>query len=237
MIEASAYTILNVDDDEAGRYAKSRILKRAGYNVIESDKAADTLKLVLSERPQLVLLDAPFALPERAESESLLASRFAADAAHALGWDADGPDATVSGTADHLDWLARRVAGETGDLDTVRGQIERRFEVFKANSAMIAGFRPAAALRTRTLLISALRSPNAAVQPDWTRLLGRNSTLLPIDADHYSFLRPPQVGEIARLHRSTAQIGGQERRVGLAVGLTSGGDCALQRIHLGLSGL
>ena len=38
MIEASAYTILNVDDDEAGRYAKSRILKRAGYNVIESDK-------------------------------------------------------------------------------------------------------------------------------------------------------------------------------------------------------
>ena len=57
MIEASAYTILNVDDDEAGRYAKSRILKRAGYNVIESDKGADTLKLVLSERPQLVLLD------------------------------------------------------------------------------------------------------------------------------------------------------------------------------------
>jgi thioesterase domain-containing protein len=140
---------------------------------------------------QLVLLDAPFVLPKRAESESLLASRFAADAAQALGWDADCSD------ADHLDWLARRVAGEAGDLDTVRGQIERRFEVFKANTAMVAGFRPATALRARTLLVSALRSPNAAAQSDWTRLLGADSALLPLDADHYSFLRPPQVGEIA----------------------------------------
>ena len=57
MIEPSAYTILNVDDDEAGRYAKSRILKRAGYNVIESATGAAALKLVLSEQPQLVLLD------------------------------------------------------------------------------------------------------------------------------------------------------------------------------------
>jgi len=69
--------------------------------------------------------------------------------------------------------------------------------VFKANTALVAGFRPDAALRARTLLISASRSPNAAVQPDWTRLLGESSTLLPVSADHYSFLRPPQVGEIA----------------------------------------
>ncbi|MEZ0112509.1 amino acid adenylation domain-containing protein [Catenulispora sp. EB89] len=142
---------------------------------------------------RLVLLDAPFAPPKRAESESLLTSRFAADAAQALGWDADCPD------DDHLDWLARRVAGggSAADLAAVRGQIERRFEVYKANTAMVAGFRPAAALRTRTLLISALRSPNAAVQADWTRLLGRNSVLRPVDTDHYSFLRSPRVEEIA----------------------------------------
>ena len=150
---------------------------------------------------QLVLLDAPFALPERCEPEGVLAARFAADAAQALGWETNGADSADSADhgdhQDHLDRLARRVAGETDDLDTVRGQIERRFEVFKANTALVAGFRPDAALRARTLLISASRSPNAAVQPDWTRLLGESSTLLPVSADHYSFLRPPQVGEIA----------------------------------------
>jgi thioesterase domain-containing protein/acyl carrier protein len=150
---------------------------------------------------QLVLLDAPFALPERCEPEGVLAARFAADAAQALGWETNGADSADSADRgdhqDHLDRLARRVAGETDDLDTVRGQIERRFEVFKANTALVAGFRPDAALRARTLLISASRSPNAAVQPDWTRLLGESSTLLPVSADHYSFLRPPQVGEIA----------------------------------------
>jgi thioesterase domain-containing protein/acyl carrier protein len=149
---------------------------------------------------QLVLLDAPFALPERSEPESVVAARFAADAAQALGWDTDGADSADHG--DHLDWLARRVAGETADLDTVRGQIERRLEVFKANTALVAGFRPDVALRARTLLISALQSPNAAVQPDWTRLLGENSTLLPVSADHYSFLRPPRVGEIAEWIRT-----------------------------------
>jgi acyl carrier protein len=52
-------------------------------------------------------------------------------------------------------------------------------------------------LRAPVLLVSALRSPNAAVQPDWTRLLGPDSALLRVDADHYSFLRPPLVATIA----------------------------------------
>jgi hypothetical protein len=69
--------------------------------------------------------------------------------------------------------------------------------VFKANTALVAGFRPDAALRARTLIVSALRSPNAAVQPDWTRLLGESSTVLLVDADHYSFLRSPLVEKIA----------------------------------------
>ncbi len=49
--------ILNVDDDEAGRYAKSRILKRAGYEVVEAGTGADALRLVSESTPQLVLLD------------------------------------------------------------------------------------------------------------------------------------------------------------------------------------
>ena len=36
-------TIVNVDDQEAGRYARRRMLERAGYRVIDATCAAMTL--------------------------------------------------------------------------------------------------------------------------------------------------------------------------------------------------
>jgi signal transduction histidine kinase len=50
-------TVLNVDDNEARRYAKSRILKRGGYQVIESDTGAEALRVIKEFQPSLVLLD------------------------------------------------------------------------------------------------------------------------------------------------------------------------------------
>jgi signal transduction histidine kinase len=49
--------ILNVDDTEAARYAKSRILLRAGFQVIEAASGAEALAKAASEGPALVLLD------------------------------------------------------------------------------------------------------------------------------------------------------------------------------------
>ncbi|NEX59453.1 ATP-binding response regulator [Noviherbaspirillum galbum] len=49
--------ILNVDDTEAARYAKSRILTRAGFRVIEAGNGTDALEMVASHKPALVLLD------------------------------------------------------------------------------------------------------------------------------------------------------------------------------------
>ena len=49
--------VLNVDDNEIGRYTKSRILKQAGFEVIEAANGADALRAVQEERPALVLLD------------------------------------------------------------------------------------------------------------------------------------------------------------------------------------
>lgn len=49
--------ILNVDDYAPGRYARSRILKQAGYTVAEAGTGAEALRLVNAQRPQLVLLD------------------------------------------------------------------------------------------------------------------------------------------------------------------------------------
>ncbi len=49
--------ILNVDDNEIGRYTKSRVLRQAGFEVIEASSGAEALRAVRDERPQLVLLD------------------------------------------------------------------------------------------------------------------------------------------------------------------------------------
>jgi signal transduction histidine kinase len=49
--------ILNVDDHEPGRYARSRLLTNAGYTVREAATGTEALKLSISLRPTLVILD------------------------------------------------------------------------------------------------------------------------------------------------------------------------------------
>ncbi|MFM0322186.1 hybrid sensor histidine kinase/response regulator [Caballeronia glebae] len=49
--------ILNVDDNDGARYAKTRILSRAGFNVIEAPTGTTALERVRAEAPDLVLLD------------------------------------------------------------------------------------------------------------------------------------------------------------------------------------
>jgi PAS domain S-box-containing protein len=53
----SGASILNVDDDAAARYAKSRILRQAGYTMTEATTGAQGLELARTARPDLVLLD------------------------------------------------------------------------------------------------------------------------------------------------------------------------------------
>jgi signal transduction histidine kinase len=49
--------VLNVDDTDAARYAKTRMLARAGFNVIEAATGTDALRRAREESPGLVLLD------------------------------------------------------------------------------------------------------------------------------------------------------------------------------------
>lgn len=49
--------ILNVDDNDGARYAKTRILQSAGFDVIEAANGTDALDLVKRLSPALVLLD------------------------------------------------------------------------------------------------------------------------------------------------------------------------------------
>lgn len=49
--------ILNVDDNDGARYAKTRILQSAGFDVIEAANGTDALDMVKRLMPALVLLD------------------------------------------------------------------------------------------------------------------------------------------------------------------------------------
>ena len=53
----SQILILNVDDNEGARYAKTRILQNAGFQVAEVANGTDTLSFVKKNKPDLVLLD------------------------------------------------------------------------------------------------------------------------------------------------------------------------------------
>ena len=50
-------TILNVDDYGPARYSRTRVLRNAGYDVVEAATGAEALELLKSRQPQLVILD------------------------------------------------------------------------------------------------------------------------------------------------------------------------------------
>lgn len=50
-------SILNVEDYPAARYAKTRVLVNAGFNVREANSGAEALAAIAHEYPDLVLLD------------------------------------------------------------------------------------------------------------------------------------------------------------------------------------
>jgi DNA-binding response OmpR family regulator len=54
---STAPRILNVDDNSPARFLKSRILERAGFQVIEAETAADAIDRATRNNPRLVLLD------------------------------------------------------------------------------------------------------------------------------------------------------------------------------------
>lgn len=56
-MQQAAPLVLTVDDDPAGRYIKTKILREAGFEALEAETGRQGLSLVDSYRPQIVLLD------------------------------------------------------------------------------------------------------------------------------------------------------------------------------------
>lgn len=57
MSDIDNIVIVNVDDQDAPRYIKTRDLQEAGFTVIEARTGAEALRLVETERPPIILLD------------------------------------------------------------------------------------------------------------------------------------------------------------------------------------
>ncbi len=57
MITAPACTILNVDDNDGIRYARGKVLERAGHRVLDASTGSEALDLARSEHPALIILD------------------------------------------------------------------------------------------------------------------------------------------------------------------------------------
>lgn len=105
---ASATLILNVDDNDGARYAKTRILQVAGFDVIEAANGTDALALVKQRMPDLVLLDVK--LPDinglevcrRIKSEPLSASVLVLQTSAALTGRADKVRGLEGGADNYL---------------------------------------------------------------------------------------------------------------------------------------
>ena len=86
-------SILNVDDNEAARYARTRVLTVGGFEVYEAGTAQEALELITAHHPDLVILDVhlPDAngievcrhLKARPESASIIILQISASAAYA----------------------------------------------------------------------------------------------------------------------------------------------------------
>jgi amino acid adenylation domain-containing protein len=213
---ATAATLAALADDYTRRIRAAQPAgpyRLAGWSMgaVAAFEIAQRLERAGDQVSMLVLLDPPFAVPESfAAGEAELAGRFVADVAHSLGWDTTGaPDPGTATAAQQLGWLAGRLpAGGTGPAgpadpagraarDALEAQLRRRFEVFGAHSRMLAGYRPAAPpVRAPVLLVSAAHSPNAPAAAHWPALLAGPASTLPVDSDHYAFLRPPLVADV-----------------------------------------
>ncbi len=106
-------TIVNVDDSEAARYARTRILTRAGFEVYEAGSAKEAFELIAAHNPDLVALDVHLPdlngkdvcrqLKAQPESASIIVLQISASATtgpHAISALNNGADAYLTEPTD-----------------------------------------------------------------------------------------------------------------------------------------
>jgi thioesterase domain-containing protein len=162
--------------------------------------AYEIARILLAEGQQVLavgLFDSPFWLPaELPEQETVFVSWFVNDAARTLDTSAGvPPDPAGASVEQQLDWLAERLGGST-----MRAEVEQRYQAFRANTEMLAGYRPSGPLDSDLLIIKVEESPNMTEL--WQAITNGKATTLAMAGNHYSFLQPPAVREVADASRA-----------------------------------
>jgi PAS domain S-box-containing protein len=123
------YTVLNVDDVQTTRHARTVALRQAGYRVIEAVGEEETLNLAVQESPALVLL--------HADSDERV--RILADSAPAIIW-VNGPTGCQFVNREYLRFLGVHE-------EKVQGYDWARFIHPEDRDGYVAAYREAAAQR------------------------------------------------------------------------------------------
>jgi thioesterase domain-containing protein len=206
---ATYETIADLADDYARRIRSAQPdgpYRLAGWSMggilaFEITRRLETAGAVVG---LLALLDAPYAIPaEGAPTTAQLTALFLVDAARSLGWDLTGLPDPASPPDGQLAWLAGRLGEDPDDdggtgTEAITTQLTRRLDAFGTHQRLLASYQPAGpAVRAPTLIVSAARSPNALTRKLWPSVLGGQVSVLDVDGDHYEFLRPPMVADVA----------------------------------------
>jgi thioesterase domain-containing protein len=142
----------------------------------------------------VVLIDAPYrTVPSYADSEEGLAALFVADALRGTG--SVPPASALRPVAEQLAELAARLVPDPAGRAAMAGELNRRYAVFAAHTAALAGYEPSGPLDAAGVLVAAHGSKDSAAY--WTPLLRGGAQTVASAADHYGCLRPPAVAGIA----------------------------------------
>ena len=180
--------ILNVDDSDGARYAKSRILQRAGFKVIEASNGGDALLRARQDRPNLILLDVKLPdinglevcrqLKGGAETNTILVLQTSASC---IG-TADKIRALDGGADNYLvepieaDELIANVKAllRLGRVERALREVDRRKDEFLATLAHELR-NPLGPIRTALALLCKLNPVVPAVQDNARRTIGRHT--------------------------------------------------------------
>ena len=180
--------ILNVDDSDGARYAKSRILKRAGFKVIEASNGGDALLRARQDRPNLILLDVKLPdinglevcrqLKGGAETNTILVLQTSASC---IG-SADKIRALDGGADNYLvepieaDELIANVKAllRLGRVERALREVDRRKDEFLATLAHELR-NPLGPIRTALALLCKIDPVVPAVQDNARRTIGRHT--------------------------------------------------------------